>query len=191
MKKRKRLLWALILVATLLVVTPVILIWHHGNSFPTKQADTLIVLGCRLYGDIPSLLLRYRLDKALELYELGLANHIIVSGAMGPGETVTEAYAMKKYLMERGVDEEYVHMEDRSYSTYENLKYSKEIMDELSLTRAIVVSSDFHIFRSLVIARMLGITATGAPSGLPDIFGMRTKYVLREVPAFYREVFLR
>jgi len=168
-----------------------VLISYHSNRFIPTEADTLVVLGCRLYGDVPSPALVYRLDKALELYEMGLAKNIIVSGAMGPGETVTEASAMKKYLVERGVAAEYVHIEDRSFSTYDNLKYSQEIMDAQGFETALIVSNDFHIFRSLVIARLLGLRAKGAPAPTPQIPGLRNRYVLREIPAFYREVILR
>ena len=191
MKRYWRVIGGLALLGILAVVVPLSYILYHSWHFEPQEVDTLIVLGCRLYGDIPSPVLRYRLDRALELYEQGLTDRIIVSGAMGPGETVTEAYAMKKYLVARGVNPEHVHMEDRSFNTYENLKYSKEIMDYHGYQSALIVSSDFHIFRALVLARKLGLTAAGAPAGIPSIPILRVRYVLREVPAFYREVFLR
>lgn len=191
MKKYRKLMAALVLIGVLALAVPVVFIQYHSYHFVPSEADTLIVLGCRLYGDIPSPALLRRLEKALELYEMGLAEQIIVSGAMGPGETVTEAYAMKKYLVGRGVPAGNVHMEDRSYSTWENLKYSQEIMEEQGLTTAMLVSSDFHIFRSLVIARLLGISAAGAPAETPPVPGLRTRYVLREIPAFYREIIFR
>ena len=180
----------IILVAAVIFV-PVILVLHHTTQLPTSRADTLIVLGCRLYGDVPSLLLKYRLDKALELYEAGMAGEIIVSGAMGEGETVTEAYAMKQYLVQRGIAAELIHMEDRSHSTYENLKYSQEIMQSKGLETAIIVSNDFHIFRSLILARKLGIEAQGGPSEMPTIWGLQVRYIVREIPAIYRELIFR
>jgi uncharacterized SAM-binding protein YcdF (DUF218 family) len=180
----------IVLVAAAIFV-PVILVLHHATQTPESGADTLIVLGCRLYGDVPSLLLKYRLEKALELYEAGMAREIIVSGAMGEGETVTEAYAMKKYLVERGVPAELIHMEDRSHNTYENLKYSQEIMQTNSLETAIIVSNDFHIFRSLILARKLNITAQGGPSEMPTIWGLQVRYITREIPAIYRELIFR
>jgi uncharacterized SAM-binding protein YcdF (DUF218 family) len=179
-----------ILLAAVIFV-PAILVLHHTTLSPEERADTLIVLGCRLYGDVPSLLLKYRLDKALELYAAGMAGEVIVSGAMGEGETVTEAYAMKKYLVERGVPAELIHMEDRSHNTYENLKYSQEIMQNNGLATAIIVSNDFHIFRSLILARKLGITAQGGPSEMPTIWGLQVRYIAREIPAIYRELIFR
>ena len=179
------------IMAAAAVFVPIILVLHYATQPPEFQADTLIVLGCRLYGDVPSLLLRYRLNKALDLYRSNMAGGIIVSGAMGEGETVTEAYAMKKYLVERGVPSEVVHIEDRSRSTYENLKFSKEIMDSKGFKTAIIVSNDFHIFRSLIIARKLNIAAQGGPSDMPTIWGMQVHYIAREIPAIYRELIFR
>lgn len=180
-----------VILAAAAVFVPVVMVLHHSTQSPESQADTLIVLGCRLYGDVPSLLLKYRLDKALELHKAGMARDIIVSGAMGEGETVTEAYAMKKYLVERGIPPEVIHMEDRSHNTYENLKYSKEIMDNRGFETAIIVSNDFHIFRSLILAHKLNISAQGGPSEMPTIWGLQVRYITREIPAIYRELIFR
>lgn len=154
MKKYYRILTALVCIGVVALAVPFVLIQYHSNRFLPTAEDTIIVLGCRLYGDIPSPALVRRLNKALELYEMGLAEQLIVSGAMGPGESVTEAYAMRKYLVDRGVQANNIHMEDRSYSTWENLKYSQEIMETHGFTTALLVTSDFHVFRSLTIARM-------------------------------------
>lgn len=191
MKKYSRILAALFFVAVLALVIPVVFIEYHSTRFEPTEADVIIVLGCRLYSDIPSPALVRRLEKALELYEMGLAKQLIVSGAMGPGETVTEAYAMKKYLVDRGIQAEKIHIEDRSYSTWENLKYSQKIMKTHGFTTALLVTNDFHVFRSLTVAKMLGLSATGAPADTPPVPGLRTRYVLREIPAFYREIILR
>lgn len=191
LRLRRRLTRLGVILVAAAVFVPVILVLHYSTQSPESQADTLIVLGCRLYGDVPSLLLKYRLDKALELHKAGMAREIIVSGAMGDGETVTEAYAMKKYLVERGIPPEVIHMEDRSHNTYENLKYSKEIMDIRGFETAIIVSNDFHIFRSLILARKLNITAQGGPSEMPTIWGLQVRYITREIPAIYRELIFR
>lgn len=188
---RKFALRVCLIVLLLAISVPVTLVLYHARQAPEEQADVLIVLGCRLYGDVPSLLLRYRLDKAIELFEAGMAQEIIVSGAMGEGETVTEAYAMKKYLVERGVRDDLIHMEEDSFNTWENLSYSQKIMNDLGYASAIIVSNDFHIFRALIIARKLDLAAKGAPSEMPTIWGMKTRYVTREIPAIYRELLFR
>ena len=188
----RRLATRLIMLAAILaVVFPVVMVMYHARQSPEHSADTLIVLGCRLYGDVPSLLLKYRLDKAIELYRQGMAREIIVSGAMGEGETVTEAYAMKRYLVDHGIDPSLIHMEDRSYNTWQNLKFSHDIMQERGLETAIIVSNDFHIYRSLVISHKLGLAAQGGPSEMPTIWGLQFHYVTREIPAIYRELIFR
>lgn len=127
MKCRK---WAVIaaLLIVAMVAVPVRAIHQYGKSIP-DQADVIIVLGCKLNGDRPSLFLQYRLNAALQVYEQGLAKYIIVSGGQGPDEWVPEAVAMMDYLVDRGVPEHRVFTESKSTSTYENLKFSKAIMD--------------------------------------------------------------
>lgn len=173
------------------IAVPIASIRRHEKMGPLQEADTLIVLGCHLWGDGPSLFLRMRLDAALEVYEQGLAQNIIVSGGQGPDEVMPEAKAMMIYLVNRGVPEHRIFMEDLSTSTYENVKFSKEVMDREGFKSAIIVTSDFHIFRSVMIARKLGIEASGAPAAIPEILGVRTRYVLREIPAIYRDIILR
>src|SRR5690554_1691779 len=122
-----------------------------------KKSDTIIVLGAQLWGDKPAPMLQYRLEKALELYKDGYGGTIIVSGAQGDDELITEALAMKIYLMEKGVPEDIIFEEDNSYSTYENLYYSNEIMKGKGLKSAIIVTNNFHIHRSLMIANRLNM----------------------------------
>lgn len=90
---------------------------HQGNSESPEKSDVLLVLGCRIHGDQPSLSLKYRLERTLELYKEG-----------------------------------------------ENINYSKTIMDQLGLKSAVVVTNDFHIYRSISMAKDAGIKATGAPA---------------------------
>ncbi len=154
------------------------------------QSDVIIVLGARLYGDKPSPMLQYRLEKTLALYNEGFADTIIVSGARGDDELITEALAMKIYLMNNGVPEGAILEEDHSYSTYENLSYSNAIMKEKNLKSAIIVSNSFHMSRALMIAKRLDISASGAAAkNYPNIF-LTTKYYIREVFACVKDFML-
>lgn len=76
---------------------------YFGARARPSASDCAIVLGCGLYGTAPSPFLMARLDEGARLYREGYANRIIVSGGKGPGEDITEADAMKDYLVERGV----------------------------------------------------------------------------------------
>src|SRR5699024_6136132 len=114
-----------------------------GSKAIPKRSDCIIVLGCSVYGTVPSPFLKGRLQHATGLYSEGYADYIIVSGGQGAGEDISEAEAMKNYLLIHGMDENKIIVEDRSTSTYENLKYSKEEMDKRSLRDAIIVSNEF------------------------------------------------
>lgn len=155
-----------------------------------KKSDAIIVLGAKLYGDKPGPMLQYRLEKALELFNKGYGNTIIVSGAQGHDELVTEAFAMKKYLVNNGVPEDIVFEEDNSYSTYQNLYYSSKIMKENKLENAVIVTNTFHIHRSLMIANRLDIVASGAPTKNYPNLPLTIKYYIREVLAYIKDFIL-
>ena len=109
--------------------------------------------------------LKLRLDKALEYHEKNPDALIIVSGGQGYGEDVTEAFAMKRYLVQNGVPEEIVVEEDKATSTSENMKYSKEILEnDFGYTadniKIAFVTNNFHVFRSIKLAQLAGFYNT-------------------------------
>ena len=135
----------------------------------TKKSNynILIVLGCGLVnGERPSRTLAKRLDKTISVYkEHKEKPYIIVSGGKGNNEKISEAEAMKRYIVEKGIEENKIILEDNSKNTYENLKYSKEkinkIYKENDKYKIAVISSDFHIYITGVYARQLGIEIDG------------------------------
>ena len=86
-----------------------------------KKSDVIILLGCNLN----SFFINQRIEKTIELYKKNIAKHIIVTGK-GNGK-VSEAIGMRKRLIEYGIPDEYIHVEDEAMNTYENLKFSKRI----------------------------------------------------------------
>ena len=139
------------------------LIIFHRTQKPSPS-DVVIVLGAGLLGDKPSWILENRLDCAAE-YLQSYPNAIaVVSGGKGSGETETEASVMKKYLVEKGISQERVIMEDKSATTVENFKFSKEILDEkLGANNYSVsyITNKFHMYRAGLIAKKTGLTASG------------------------------
>lgn len=125
--------------------------------------DFILVHGAALAGTRPSPLLMDRLDSAYTLWERqGRQGVIVVSGGQGSDEVASEASVMHSYLRDRGVPEEQLADEDRSTTTRENLELSRAIMDGLatgSPYRVALVSSDFHVFRCLYLARRMGLDA--------------------------------
>lgn len=135
---------------------------RKNNPVP---GDVIIVLGARVSEDgRPTPALARRLDLALSLYNEGYAGAIITTGARGSDEPVEEAFAMRDYLLEKGVPEAAILPEPGSFSTQENLENAKAIMAENGMETAIIVTSDYHVWRALSMAERLGIKATGAGS---------------------------
>ena len=156
-------------------------VWRtHARRTP-EPSDCLIVLGARVWPDGRlSDTLRYRCESALEAYRQGLAINIIVSGAQGSDEPCAEAEAMRLWFVDKGVPEDCIFLEDASRDTWQNLENSREIMRRQGWTSAIVVTSDYHLERSLWIARDLGVCASGIATQSPKPFAVKWKNRLRE-----------
>ena len=123
-----------------------------------------------------------RLEGALDYLETYPDSLVIVSGGMGPGETVTEAEAMRGWLMRRGIDEKRILAEDKATSTAQNLEYAFAMIRERGDEpdgRVAIVSSAYHLYRAKSMARLMGVEAAGvaAPWGYPMVM---LNYFIRE-----------
>lgn len=155
---------------------------RDARTDPEPKRDYLIVLGAAVHGDEPSLTLVRRLEGAqayLETYPHSVA---IVSGGQGAGENVTEARAMHDWLIDHGIEEERILMEDKATSTQENLAFSFEIIrargDEPE-GKVAIVSSAYHLYRAKLMARNMGVEAVGVSSPWGYFFVM-LNYFIRE-----------
>lgn len=145
--------------------------------------DAIVVLGTRVYGTEPGPMLRLRLEKALALYRQGYAPRLLVSGGRGGDEEISEAQAMKNYLVAAGVAPEAVLLENESTSTYENLRNSATILQQQGWTRIVVVTNRSHLYRSLKLARLQGLTASGAAAPMGERPAATAYQYLREAAA--------
>lgn len=130
------------------------------NYFPIrKEPDVIIVLGSGLIGDKVPPLLAQRLTKGKTIYEqFERRPKLIVSGGQGADELISEAEAMANYLMEQGVPQEDILIENRSRTTFENLTFSKAILEDQGLGNCVlVVTNSFHALRAGVFMRRLKI----------------------------------
>ena len=129
---------------------------EHGDY------DALIVLGAAVHGEKVTWVLSNRLDAA------------------GDGESVTEASAMAKYLIARGVDPARVLLEERAESTAENFAFSKAVIDRQLGPDASIgfVTTRFHVYRASRVAQKGGIDARGL--GAPDVWYIALNNFLRE-----------
>ena len=132
------------------------LIIGYGAASPRAGADYVIVLGAQVRGQEPSYNLARRLDKAYEYLQENPDTKAVLSGGQGPGEDISEAEAMAEYLEKLGIDRDRMLLEERSTNTEENFIYSREMIT--GDVRVVVVTSNFHVYRSLRIARKQGLT---------------------------------
>jgi uncharacterized SAM-binding protein YcdF (DUF218 family) len=144
------------------------------------EADAVIVLGAAVHGDKVTWVLENRLNTAMEYMKEHPAAICVVSGGQGAGETVTEASAMKKYMVERGMDESRIYAEEKAKNTKENFAYSKQIIDEVvgNNARIAFVTTNFHVYRAGQVAREQGVNVVGIAAD--DVWYLRLNNFLRE-----------
>lgn len=146
------------------------------------DADYLIVLGAAVHGDTPSLSLVERLGAAKDYLDAHPNTVAIVSGGQGSGENMSEAQAMYDWLCKNGIDSERIIKEDKAVSTYENLKFSREIINGLtdkSDPTIAVVSSEYHLCRAKLIAKSLDMEIHTVPAHT-TYFTVKLNYFIRE-----------
>ena len=144
---------------------------NSNDHLMTENNETMIILGCKVMpSGVPSLTLKDRLDEALA-YLKGNEMLIVVSGGQGVDEPVPEAESMANYLIANGVSKEYIIIEDKAKNTFENVKFSVELLEErgIDTDKVILVTNGFHVFRSsFLYKRVAGIT--------PDVLAAPLSY---------------
>lgn len=142
-----------------------------------------IVLGAKVNQTGLSLTLRYRLDAALAYAKEYPHVTLILSGGQGSDEPMSEAEAMQRFLIENGIEESRLLLEDSSTSTYENFLFSTKLLPyyEDSIT---IISSDFHLARAQKIARNLNLKSDVVAAQTPKIVEAKSNF--RERIAFVK-----
>jgi uncharacterized SAM-binding protein YcdF (DUF218 family) len=116
-------------------------------------------LGSQVRGDEPSLDLWARIGAATGYLKSNPGAVCIASGGQGEGENRTEAAVIREKLIERGISPDRILLEERSKSTEENLRYSKELMEKHGLgTSAAIVTDEYHQLRARWLAQRQGLT---------------------------------
>lgn len=175
------------LVAVLVVVETGCMI-SAASKRPIENA-TLVVLGCRVYGERASLSMVERLEAAYAYLQENEQAVCILSGGKGSGENITEAECMYRYLVNVGIAPERLYKEEMSTSTRENLKFSLELINELELSSDIAIAtSEYHQYRAGLIAEELGIQAS-AVSGKTAWWLFPTYYIRELYGILYQWVF--
>lgn len=149
-----------------------------------EHFDLILVLGCSVLPDgTPSDMLHDRIVTGVELYHLGLADSILMSGDRSVG--YDEVGAMKRYAKELGVPEGKISIHPQGYSTYESISH---LLKAYKGKRVLIVTQKYHLHRALFIAEKIGITAFGVSADLRT-YRKQLQYDLREVLARVKDVF--
>lgn len=142
-----------------------------------RNADYIVVLGAGIVGDRVTPLLASRIEKGIELLSYNPNAVLIMSGGQGAGESIPESEAMAAYAAARGVERDKLIMEQKSVSTQQNLLFSRALMEKQK-PEIIIVTTAYHVFRALILARKQGMKCVGV--------GAKTKWYFT-LNAFIRE----
>lgn len=157
------------------------------EAVQAPESEAILVLGAYVFPDgTLSFMLNDRLDQAYELYRLGKAGKVIVSGDHGQKD-YDEVNTMKKYLIARGVPPEDVFMDHAGFNTYESVYRARDIFQ---VKKVIIVTQEYHLARAVFIAKELGLQACGVAADLHDYGEVMTVYRLRETAARNKDFFL-
>ncbi len=162
------------------------LIFRAGRLNPPPQDGqpaTVVVLGCLVKENGPSLTLQYRMDAALEYLKENPAAVVVTSGGQGKEEPVSEAQAIADYLIANGIEPGRIYTEDQSADTQQNIAFSGEIIRREGLPERLVIATDaYHQLRARIYAGTQGFDQVYAQSGKSP-WGLVPSYGVREMLA--------
>nr|WP_241426847.1 YdcF family protein [Dysosmobacter acutus] len=174
---------ALSVLIVLLTSIEVFVISKGREDFTALPSEAVIVLGAGVNGREPSLALKSRLDAALAYLEEHPDIPVVLTGGKGYGEEITEAQCMYEYLTGHGVEGERLITEEQALNTAENFAFSRALLSEHGVDvengLVAVVTNDFHVARSRLIAQRQGVRMLGVPAPLPWKH-LSANYYLRE-----------
>ena len=173
-----------ILCLGILVVTVTMgIVVNTALQAPTPGCQYVVVLGCKVNPTAPSLSLQERIDAAYEYLVANPDTIAVVSGGQGHDEPMSEAQCMFSELTAMGIEENRIWMEDKATSTWENLSYSLDLIEEKTGVRPETIgllSSEYHLFRAQLQADAYGVETVGIPA--------TTKWVALRINNYLREV---
>ena len=156
---------------------------RYSFGGPNEDVDQVIVLGAKVWDSGPSVSLWDRIYAAADYLKANPEDTVIVSGGQGLDEPISEALCMKYELEALGIEPERIILEDKATSTWENLNYSLDLIEEMTGQRPKkigVLSSEYHLFRASLFARECGVEFVGIPA--------KTSRLPQKINHFMREV---
>ena len=167
--------------------------FRKGVTFDINgDPQIMIILGCQVKPWGPSILLQDRLDAALDYLEEHPEVTAIVSGGQGTDEPITEAECMYRELVLLGIDPKRIWIEDEATSTWENLNFTLNLIEEktgIRPTKIGVLSSEYHLFRASLFARACDVEFVGIPAKTSRL-SQTVNHFMREVAGVWHYIIL-
>lgn len=191
-KVLKTVLTSLLILGLLVFSITEVVILNASAGQPETQCRYIVVLGAKVNGTSPSLSLSDRIRAAERYLNAHPEAIAVLSGGQGPDEGIPEAQCMFNELTKRGIDPNRLWLEEKSTSTWENLNFSLDIIEEKTGVRPDtigLISSEYHLFRAGLFAKDCGVEAIGIPAATswPSI---RLNYFLREAAGVWHYILL-
>lgn len=164
---------------------------YSANKTVNEKPDYIMILGAGIKGRNMLLIQLQRTERALEFIKRNPDVKIIVSGGQGKGEDISEAEAMKEYLIKHGVNSKNIIKEEKSKNTMENMKYTSGILNSIDGRgdpKIAVVTSDFHMFRAKFLARRVGLNVEGISAPVNKL--LLPNFSVRECFAIIKSFFI-
>jgi uncharacterized SAM-binding protein YcdF (DUF218 family) len=180
-----------IVVAGMVVGGTAFRVWQVAREDDRRPVDMVVVLGAAQYDGSPSPIFAARLRHARQLYDQGLAAHIVTVGGRRAGDGYTEAAAGRRYLLDQGVHPDAVVALGEGSDTFGSLRAVATEAGQRGWRTALLVSDPWHSLRARTMARDDGIEAWTSPTHSGPVVRSRetqVRYIVRETAAllFYR-----
>jgi uncharacterized SAM-binding protein YcdF (DUF218 family) len=179
----KRIFTVILCIGILVVGVTEALVIKASFGDPDTGCQYIVVLGAKVRPDGPSVSLRNRIDATYDYLTAHPDTIAVLSGGRGSDEPVTEAGCMFEALVKKGIDPQRLWIEDRATSTWENLHFSLDLIEEKTGVRPAsigIISSEYHLFRAGLFADACGVEHVGIPA--------RTTLISQMINHFMREV---
>ena len=168
------------------------MILRSGSTTPPENLPHIVVLGAKVNVDGPSPSLQERIDAVYAYLTLHPDTVAIVSGGRGSDEPISEAQCMYDCLISMGISPERIIKEEQATSTWGNLTYSLDIIEERTGSRPNsigVVSSEYHLFRTGLQAKEFDLQIIGIPAKTGS-FDRWLHYFVREIAGVWHYLLL-
>ena len=158
---------------------------RDGDYSDLSDVDCIIVLGAGIWDGEPSPMLEDRLLQGIELYQMGVAPKIIMSGDHGSVDH-DEVGVMKRYAINWGVPSEDIFMDHAGFSTYDTMYRARDVFQA---QKVVIVTQEYHLYRAVYIANQLGLEAYGVKSN-PRPYSGQIFREIREILARDKDYFM-